>query len=455
MKNSIYILLFLIGILQSCQDEFLEKKSDKSLLVPSTLSDFQNLLDNLDVFNIMPSLHVIASDDYFGIDTRINSFSSIPARNSYLWTEDIFEGASTSEWSTPYQQVFYANVVLDGLENLLYTSHSKEEYDEIKGAALFHRAFAFYNTSQMFAKSYDETTADQDLGIPIRLEADVNLRSNRGTLQQTYNQIISDLKEAENLLPLQSAFQTRPNKNAVRALLARVYLNMEDYENALTYSKKCLDYNSTLIDFNTLSTAATVPFPAAPNNQNIEIIFYAVLTGYTFGVSTQATVDDDLYNMYSPDDLRRSIFFSATNPAWFKGRYTGSSLRLFGGLATDEMFLIKAECEARIGSHEQAMNDLNTLLKSRWSNAVTYPILTALDKDDALKQILEERRKELLFRGLRWGDLRRLNKDSRFAVTLIRILNNHTYILLPNSNRYTFPIPTPEIELSGLEQNPR
>ena len=81
--------------------------------------------------------------------------------------------------------------------------------------------------------------------------------------------------------------------------------------------------------------------------------------------------------------------------------------------------------------------------------------VTVTDADELLRIILQERRKELLFRSLRWTDLRRLNKDSRFAVTLTRKLNNDTYTLPPNDARYVLPIPQQEIEESGIQQNPR
>ncbi len=71
-------------------------------------------------------------------------------------------------------------------------------------------------------------------------------------------------------------------------------------------------------------------------------------------------------------------------------------------------------------------------------------------------KILEERRKELPFTGqLRWEDLRRLNKDQRFAKILVRTIAGNEYQLLPNSKRYVFPIPDIEIELSGIPQNER
>ncbi len=426
-------------------------------MIPTTLTDFQNFLDNLNVFNISPSLPIIASDDFFASDAKINAYTSVYQKNSYIWAKDIDEGMSILDWNTPYQQVLYANIVLDGVKSLSPDPTNQVEWNRIKGTALFHRAFAFYNLAQMYAKPYQMDAANQDLGIPIRIEGDVNKKSTRGTLQQTYSQILSDLKEAESLLPITSAFQSRPNKVAAQALLARVYLNMEDYPNALVYAKACLAHNSVLIDYNTLNKTSNAPFPLAPNNNNIETIFYSKTTSYTFGISTNTTVNNSLYFSYQTNDLRKIIFFTGTDPLWFKGRYTGSSLVLFSGLAKDEIYLIKAECEARAGEKNIAMDDLNYLLKTRWTNDITSPYidLIATDAEDALSKVLTERRKELVFRGLRWGDLRRLNKDERFAVTLTRTLNGQTYTLLPNSARYTFPIPSQEILISGIEQNER
>jgi len=73
----------------------------------------------------------------------------------------------------------------------------------------------------------------------------------------------------------------------------------------------------------------------------------------------------------------------------------------------------------------------------------------------ALEVILRERRKELIFRGLRWYDLKRLNLSAATSTTLSRTVAGQTYSLLPNSNAYVFPIPLDVIERGGLEQNPR
>jgi hypothetical protein len=122
-------------------------------------------------------------------------------------------------------------------------------------------------------------------------------------------------------------------------------------------------------------------------------------------------------------------------------------------LATDEIYIIRAECYARAGNTTAAMADLNYLLQNRWSGS--FVPFTAATPDIALSIILKERRKELLFRALRWTDLRRLNKDPRFAVTLTRIVNNQTYTLPPNDLRYTFLIPDVILSRANMPQNPR
>ena len=127
----------------------------------------------------------------------------------------------------------------------------------------------------------------------------------------------------------------------------------------------------------------------------------------------------------------------------------------FAGIATNEVYLIRAESLARLGQKDAAMQVLNALLVKRWRTG-TYVPLVAVDAEDALKKILVERRKEVPFHAnLVWEDLRRLNKDSRFARTLTRVIAGVTYTLAPNDKRYTLPIPDLEIQLTGIPQNER
>jgi hypothetical protein len=164
--------------------------------------------------------------------------------------------------------------------------------------------------------------------------------------------------------------------------------------------------------------------------------------------------DSSLYQSYDLNDLRKGIFFK-TGGIGFKGNYDGTSTaNYFNGLAVDEMYLVRAECFARNNNMVAALNDLNTLLSKRWK-AGTFIGITAVDADDALQKILNERRKELVGRGIRWFDLRRLNQEPRFAITLSRVMGGTTYSLPPADNRYTFLIPDAVISITGIPQNTR
>ncbi len=94
------------------------------------------------------------------------------------------------------------------------------------------------------------------------------------------------------------------------------------------------------------------------------------------------------------------------------------------------------------------MNDLNALLQKRFKTGFFVPLIAA-NSTEALNKILDERRKELIFRGTRWTDLRRLNKGGA-NITITRTLNGQTYTLAPNSLKYTYLIPT---EVIGFNPN--
>jgi hypothetical protein len=317
--------------------------------------------------------------------------------------------------------------------------------------ALYLRAEAFYNVAQLFAKPYDASTAATDLGIPLRLTSDLNVKSVRSTVQQTYEQITNDLTEAAQLLPVTPITVYRPSRPSAFALLARVYLAIGSYTLALQNADACLKLYSTLMDYNTLDATLTYPIP----DLNVEIIHEDGVPRYRIWERERGKIDSNLYRSYGSNDLRRSIFFltNADGSVGFKGMYDGSRL-LFSGITTDEQYLVRAECYARSGQADLAMADLNTLLKTRFLTGTFIPY-TASSADDALMQIITERRKELLLRGIRWSDLRRLNKDPRFAVTLTRVLNGVTYTLPPNDPRYILPIPDYIISATGIQQNPR
>lgn len=458
--RSALLLIILVALVSAgCRKAFLGQRPSSNLLIPNSLTVFKELLDNPQVMNISPALGEVSADNYYLLKATWLSLDT-KEYNAYIWAPDLYQGQGlVSDWDIPYQQVFYANTVLQGLANIQPDSTSQAEWNMIKGWALFSRAFAFFNVSQIFAKPYDSATAATDLGIPLRLSPDINTKTTRASLIASYTQILSDLNEAEMLLPAAIPVDNlnRPSKLAVQALLARIYLSVRDYKDARKYADSVLQTYPYLLDYNSLQIADPIPIP----NNMIEILYQSnfpqpgngnTLEGLICG---GCIIDTNLMASYASRDLRPSIYYfqEAADTFILKGSYAGSIFP-FSGLATDELYLIRAECSARAGQLTPALNDLDTLLSHRWRTGTFSADSTITSSAQALDTILVERRKELAFRGLRWSDLRRLNQEG-WDITLHRNVDNQSYMLPPGSDLYTMPIPPDVIQFSHIQQNPR
>lgn len=450
-----------------CTKEFLEAKPNTNILQPTTLVEFERTLDNFFVINRSTGLAIFSSDEYkYSSDALWRSATTATARNSYIWAKDQYEGEISLHWNLPYSTIFYANNVLEGLTKIETNNTNQNQYNNIKGTALFSRAYAYYELVNNFSPMYDIQTMNTDLGVPLRLKASIDLLLPRATVSQVYNQIFDDLNEAAMLLDQDlPAGRTRPSKVAVEALYSRIYLNIGDFTKAELHADACLNMYSRLIDYNTLNKTSTAPFA----NNHEELIYFKIslnnpsynMTGAVNGSNTYIQITDELINLYESNDLRKNIFYVQQVDGSYdmKRGYAGSVLSNFTGLATDEIYLIKAECLARRNEVTASMTWLDKLRFKRWNPSATIPSkqyqnLMAIDAADALSKVLLERRKELVWRGIRWDDLKRLNKEG-MQITLKRTLNGEEYILIPNSPRYVFEIPADEINLSGIKQNDR
>jgi hypothetical protein len=459
MKNNIkwiYIMGILIGLTGCKKSEFLDKKPATNLLTPTSLSDYQGILENTNVMNLTGGLNQLSADEYYVADADWAS-GLATERNAYIWAKDIYGGdVAIADWNRLYTQVFYANSVIDGLSSFGLLTTPQGQY--LKGWALFARAYAFYDLTRTFCKAYDANTAGTDLGIPIRLKSGIDNIAQRSSLQKSFDQIFSDLAAAIPILPDQrpSPNLNRPSKTAAFAFLARIYLDMRNYTQAENYADQALGLYSTLIDYNNVDATTSLPF----STTNDELIYNTEQVS-DFGDFTPvgnllARIPTTLLSLYNPADLRFPIFFGAAGDGTYyrKPGYNGQNSYPFTGLATDEMYIIKAECLARNGQTSSAMDELNLLLIKRFKKGIPYVPLTASNSRIALNTILIERSKEMVWRGTRWYDLKRLNLEGA-NITLTRVVNGTNYTLPPNDVRWVMPIPSDEISLSGITQNPR
>lgn len=432
--------------------EFLDAKPNQNLVIPSTLDDYQGILDaEQRGMNWAPINGLISSDDnVFGNGLLQQLPYGLVAL--YFWEKELYIADEDEvNWVYPYQKVFYANVVLDGLSEYEPANETeRQRMEELDASARFYRAMGHYEVLMHFAEPFDPARTDQ-LGVPIRLSSDINQKVKRSTMVESFAQIIADLESGIQVLAERADIPTRPSKWAAHAMLGRVYLNMHRYDLAYEHSKKALEIGDDLMDFKTIETNLPYSFEVF----NPEVIHHQRQYTATHTSNAENFVNPDLVSLYDSGDLRLNFFFepSGTDDRLnFRGNYTGD-FYFFGGMAADEVVLNLAESAFRVGKEEEALEAVNYLLEHRMPAG--FEGLSGLSGNSLMNRIVEERRKELAYRTIRWLDLKRYNFYPELKVTLERRYNEEVGTLPPGDTRYTFLIPPAEMNLNPMEQNVR
>jgi starch-binding outer membrane protein, SusD/RagB family len=445
------IFIFMCG----CK-KYLDASPDKQLTTPKTIQDLRAILDYNSSLNSNYSPYgAIASDDYYVTDNVYGALTDVVAKNNYAWGLIAETADKYLDWQYNYQRLFYVNVVLDYFDKVSKAGATEADINSIKGEALFYRAFTMFTMSQAYAMPYNPSTAASTMGLPYKLTADINEPVTRPSLQQNYQQMAEDLREAIPLLKPSAQSLLRPDRPAACLALANVYLVMQQFDKAESYADSCLTYQNQLINYNDISLSSSNPFELF----NKEVIWQADLTTNSILATSRSRIDTLFYGSFQDNDLRKKVFFkqSGSSPATFKGYYNGQSKGTsvyFSGFAVDEAYLVKAECEARTGNPDAAMVALNALLVNRFDSS--FVPISVSNTEQALDTILDHRRKELCFRGAnRWMDIRRLNQFENSKITLTRKIDGQEYTLAPGDPHFAFLIPQNSIDNSHIKQNAR
>ena len=445
MRNKIYLfLLFLVGSLISC-DSFLDIQP-KGIVIPRYYEDYEKLINYAQLLKASDSYPNFMTDDVYLPDDGDVNFNDleVPHRNLYTFQAEIFGDAETDGlWQYSYEHIYYYNTIIEGVMEVEDAVLEKKR--SLRAEALMGRAFEYLTLVNAYANHYDKNTAASDPGVPLMLDTEIN-KSNlkRATVQEVYDQILMDLDTAALYLPDKQKTAYRASKSVGLGMLARMYLYMGNYDEALKYAKLSLAENNSLLDLKNYSVVdpeksigrINVPY-GADNPENI----YIRLAPWTFGFSGTAFGSDELVALFDHDkDMRFKLFFS--NYAWgvdYDHYLWMPYIYANMAMSVPEIILIAAECEARVGSKDQAMLYLDQLLEYR---IVGYQPQTAATNQEALDKVLTERRKEMCMLGCtRVIDLKRLNREPRYAKTITHVANGQTYTLAPDSPRYIFPIP--------------
>ena len=451
-------------MLTGCNDYLdIKPKGEK---IPTTVSDYETLLNYESVQKVSDTYPAYLTDDVFLPDvaegTATPGLNSVDQsiRNLYLFKKEVFGDAQDDGfWFASYNRIYYYNTVIDNIMNA--DGSDEQQKLSIRAEALISRALEYLYLVNGYAKYYDVRTAESDPGVPLILDEDISKKNLvRASVKDVYAQIQSDLQTALPNLPMQAKGNAfRASKAAGYGVLAKMYLYMGNYAEALKAANEVLEINNSLLDlkkYAVVKAKSSIGRTNVPQDIDNPENIYIKFAPYVYGLSSKVFGSDELISLFSEDDMRLQVYFTKNFRNIPTDKYVWAPyLRANLAVSSPEIYLIAAECEAREGSIERAIALINKLRDNRIKNNTD---IVATDRNDALQKVLEERRRELAMSGMvRYIDLKRLNQESQFAKTVTHVTGEGTFSLEPNSPLYVLPIPAKVMRFNknSMKQNER
>jgi hypothetical protein len=402
----------------SCSKSFLEIKP-KGIVIATKTTDYDLLLNNLDLINITSDAQHILGDE---VAMKDPSYTGATFRDKQLfkWDFNIYNNDEDArETLIPVKGLYIYNKIIE--EVMASTEGSDVTKLSLQAEALAGRAWTNLLLVNFYGKPYNPATASTDPGFPLITKADVNGGDyRRASVQAVYDQIVSDLTTAiPNLQAVGVPFRTRMSKAAAQGLLAKVYIFMGKYADALPLLNASINnlaqsaVTTSLYNFN-----ITFPgFPTAVTDQE-NVYSKNMSNTYLSGSQTLVWLTPEAAALYGPTDVRWLKWYTnfTTFPNGTKMYRRGSTTTSYWGVRVPEMYLFRAEMKARAEDLSGAVSDLEYLRQNRMPAAdAAVPAAAKASKMALLQFIMEERIREFAVTGYRWYDMRRLSVDPLFA----------------------------------------
>ena len=338
-------------------------------------------------------------------------------------------------WRTYYHTIYIANYVIGHQHEI--TNATKEEINQLVGESYMLRAYCHFLLVNLYAEPYTHCTPTGTRGVPMQLKADVNAIPASSSVEAVYQQVLSDLDEAEKYLNVEvweAGKNYRFNKVSAQALRARTYLYMGQWKEALKAATTVLETHNQLEDLTTNSYTLPNSYKSVEN--------IVALERFSSNLYTAINIPSpDFISMYRTGDQRRTKFYKRVTSSTYSLQKGGSDDNACS-FRTSEMYLIAAEASARLDSLDNAVSYLVPLMEKRLNQSAyqtTLELVNSMTQEELIQEILDERARELAFEGHRWYDLRRTTQPA-----LMRTYDGVTYTLTPE--KYTMRFPTEAVE---------
>lgn len=463
LQNIYKLLLVVVGLMtfSSCED-FLND-IPKGQKIPQTWDDYNAFIKNTtmayyemeQIFNLM--------NDRLRSQSVLNS--SQLTRVHYLWDESVdrtkINADDKNAYYSAYEQMLYWNLIIADVPSV--SGCTDEQRQMLIAQAKVLRAMTYYYLTNYYADQYCEATKDK-LSVPLVTSPSVESSSPQVTLERMYNFMLQDLNEAVQHLPREAETIVHPNKAAGYAMLARVYLSMSNFEEALKNAELALGENDSLYDWvkfyfddqdrfeNTLYNSTVKGDPETQNCENY-IFHYGPMSMWQGVYGSAWGLPEERGDKFEPGDTRLLTHWkkrtSASLGTYYWGQHGIEPNK--GGIRSAEMYYIKAECLARKGdaaSIKQAMDVVNTVRKTRILPEY-YQDFTASNTKEAMELIIKDKSSEYCQSQVIFCDYRRYNKEGLYPQTLKKTVNGVEYTLKPDSHLWIMPFPAGAIDNPG------
>lgn len=488
-----FLLIVTVLLMATACDDLDYKPANQ--LDNETIGQSAELLGNLTIGtysrlrerNYMRNRHI--SQEYPSDDIVLCKTTGDHLLYSYNYQHLVNSGISLNLWQQAYYGIFSANTVIEAIPDDATT-----ELLQLKGENLFLRALMHFDLLRMYARPYNQNP-ETNLGVVIKSTTAEPELPSRSTVAESYAFIVADLLQAAELMHVNKS-PIFASKEVAWALLARVYLYMEDYENALKYADLVIDSERydllpteqyqvyfTLFPENNRETIFAIKLRDVENmaKNSIGSMYHGVggwgeiFASEPYRDLLYKNANDARINFIDPEYTLDAngkripdpsmhggykVNIRDNQPKYFINKYTNEGgIQMLASpvvIRLAELYLIKAEIFAKTGREEDALELVNRIrTRAGLAGDQLFTLSHMQGYETVLDIVLDERRLELAWEGHRAFDCFRNGRPVDRNYVPAFAWSGPKRAIMPDENSIVHLIPENEIALNpNLKQNP-